>query len=336
MLLAVYIGTLLKKYFYPHRGNGQHPHFLRAQAVVGMLAVVFVAELFFLSGMYSGAYRTNMFAAVFSNVLVDETNTERASDNLPTLRVNPVLEAAARLKADDMAQNGYFAHVSPSGTTPWHWFDEAGYSYTRAGENLAVNFVDSADVVAAWMNSPKHRENIMNQYYEETGIATARGTYKGKDTIFIVQLFGTPRAEAAASAPIPKPIVTALPAHTPQLAVPPAVFATSSPTSSPIVAGAENQVTQAPLDSEPVSSPTSPAPQYSSFIERLVTGPHRVTNLLYMTLFTLVLLCFAFVVAVRMGMPHPHLVLNSFVFLLIVGSVILANHYIATAAADVL
>lgn len=66
--------------------------------------------------------------------------------------------------------------------------------YAHAGENLAVHFTDSSEVVDAWMDSPSHRANIVNAQYAEIGVGTARGTFEGFETVFVVQLFGTPAA----------------------------------------------------------------------------------------------------------------------------------------------
>jgi hypothetical protein len=106
--------------------------------------------------------------------------------------VNPQLVAAAQAKANDMAAKGYFAHVSPDGRTSWSWFKDAGYAFSYAGENLAVDFTDSGNVNQAWLNSPTHRANIMNGHFTEIGIATAVGEYEGHTTTFVVQMFGTP------------------------------------------------------------------------------------------------------------------------------------------------
>ena len=142
-------------------------------------------------------------AAVVTAVLTDLANGDRAANNLTALKVNPLLVAAAQAKADDMAAKGYFAHVSPvDGKDPWFWFKEAGYNFTYAGENLAVDFSDSSDVERAWMNSPAHRENILDPRYSEIGIATAVGMYEGHQTIFVVQEFGTP-------APAAQPVASA-------------------------------------------------------------------------------------------------------------------------------
>lgn len=137
-------------------------------------------------------------AAVISAVLVDLANNDRGQSELPELTVNPKLVEAAQLKANDMAEKGYFAHQTPDGYDSWHWFEEVGYDYTHAGENLAVDFSDSADMEKAWMESPTHRGNILNEKYTEVGIATAKGMYKGRETTFAVQMFGRPSPTEAA------------------------------------------------------------------------------------------------------------------------------------------
>ena len=139
-------------------------------------------------------------AAVISAVLVELANTDREAQQLNSLRINPKLVAAAQAKADDMAQKGYFAHQTPDGYDSWHWFEIAGYDYAYAGENLAVDFSESNDVEIAWMNSPTHRRNILNENYTEIGIATAKGMYKGHETTFAVQMFGRPSAKEVARA----------------------------------------------------------------------------------------------------------------------------------------
>jgi len=55
-----------------------------------------------------------------------------------------------------------------------------------AGENLAINFIDSRDAIDAWMNSPDHKANILNNNFSEIGVGTAQGLYQGQKTVFIV------------------------------------------------------------------------------------------------------------------------------------------------------
>ncbi len=118
------------------------------------------------------------------------TNKERADVGIPRLLYSQALADSAQLKASDMARGGYFAHISPNGRTPWYWFKQKGYDFLYAGENLAVNFTSSGDINTAWMNSQGHKANILNKNFTEIGVATAKGLYKGKETTFVVQMFG--------------------------------------------------------------------------------------------------------------------------------------------------
>ena len=181
-----------KKYFVPHEENEHKPHLLRPRTVAFVLLVALVVESFLVLGTSYLAPNSRLFGIVVANALVDETNQSRSSNAVSQLNVDPLLVAAARDKANDMAANGYFAHTSPAGLTPWYWFGKVGYNFEYAGENLAVNFSDSQDVTNAWMNSPEHRANILDSNFTQIGIATATGTYKGQPAVYVVELFGTP------------------------------------------------------------------------------------------------------------------------------------------------
>lgn len=155
-----------------------------------------------------------LVSTVLPAVVVELTNEERSTAAAPPLQRNQTLDAAARLKAEHMAKEEYFSHFSPNGVSPWHWFDEAGYTYAHAGENLAIHFTDSAEIVEAWMHSPLHRKNIVNNQYTEIGVGTAQGEYEGYKTVYVVQLFGTPavpETEETETVPIitPEPSVVA-------------------------------------------------------------------------------------------------------------------------------
>jgi len=196
------VAKWLKKYFIPGEHNDHKPHMLRTEVAMFFFAVILLVEVVFLLQVAILHSNTGYFAQVLPSVIAGLTNDNRQVDNLPGLRVNEVLQRAAQMKADDMAQKGYFAHNSPDGITPWHWIDEAGYAYEYAGENLAINFIDSSDVNKAWMDSPAHRKNILNANFTEIGIATANGVYEGKETTFIVQVFGRPAKKAEEKKPI--------------------------------------------------------------------------------------------------------------------------------------
>lgn len=173
----------------------EHSRYFGA-AAIAVWAIAIVSTLGVLTFYARTVLPTGQMAAVITSSLVHLANDDREDQNLGELTVNPALVAAAQAKANDMARKGYFAHTSPDGRSSWSWFKDAGYSFSHAGENLAVNFSDSVDVEKAWMESPTHRANILNGKFTEVGIATAVGEYKGKKTVFVVQMFGTPAGGA--------------------------------------------------------------------------------------------------------------------------------------------
>jgi hypothetical protein len=250
----------------PHEGNDYRPHLLQRGAMILMLLLIMLS--FLAANFQALLWQSSdwLVGAVLPAVVVDLTNTERADLALPTLTRNPVLDAAATLKAQDMAKNSYFSHDSPTGVTPWHWFKEAGYIFAHAGENLAVYFSDSSEVVEAWMNSPTHRANIVGNQYREIGVGVARGTYDGFDTVFVVQMFGTPAIPATPPVAVaPLPVVTEAPVPlaiaTEQTNL--ATVATESTPTEPLVAGEMSDVPEpdAPMTPYGVESGAVPAPE---------------------------------------------------------------------------
>lgn len=145
------------------------------------------------------------FLAVFANAgtaraseitskrMVELTNESRLKEGLNALIVNDKLALAAQEKAEDMFAKQYFEHVGPDGTVPWHWFDVAGYDYAYAAENLAIDFITAEGAHSAFMKSTGHRENILGANYKEVGIAVISGKFNGKNSIIIVEEFGTSR-----------------------------------------------------------------------------------------------------------------------------------------------
>ena len=72
--------------------------------------------------------KSSFFAEISKSLLLTLTNQERKSLGVSVLRENTKLNQAAYLKAKDMLENDYFAHISPSGFSPWHWFEKVGYN----------------------------------------------------------------------------------------------------------------------------------------------------------------------------------------------------------------
>jgi len=188
----------VKHFFTPHHTNN-----CRARILHPSVLSLFVA-LFLL-----GQFALNFYLLISPSVLgfasnispervIEITNQKRAENGLAPLTLNSSLSEAAQRKAGDMFAFNYWAHVSPSGRVPWSFFREVGYHYIYAGENLAKDFMNSDSVVEAWMNSPSHRDNILNGNYKEIGLSVVNGTLNGVETTLVVQLFGTPTPSSIA------------------------------------------------------------------------------------------------------------------------------------------
>lgn len=180
----------VKHVFVPHKGNNYHPHLLRWKGITAVLALAVVIQLtygFLTSGTLEVLGRTSNITV---SGLVSDTNAARKQAGLPDLQVNEKLNQAAFLKANDMLAHNYWAHVSPSGVTPWKWLTDVGYNYDSAGENLAKNFPDAQSTVDAWMASPTHRANVLGNTYKDVGFAVAEGVLNGRDTTLIVAFYG--------------------------------------------------------------------------------------------------------------------------------------------------
>lgn len=112
-------------------------------------------------------------------------NEYRKQNGLKELKAISKLQEAAYLKADDLVQNEYFSHTSETLGTPFEMLQANGVEYKVAGENLAGNTTPER-AVEAWINSKAHRENILDEDYEYTGIVAIDSPVYGK---VYVQLF---------------------------------------------------------------------------------------------------------------------------------------------------
>ncbi len=194
----------LRNAFFPHHQNGKHPYIFRLEVAVAIVAIVAIIE--FAPFLAITLVNTNQqLASVLPGVVTALTNEQRTAGQLIGLAPNPLLALAAQEAATDMATNGYFAHVSPDGKDPWYWLNKVGYSYQYAGENLAVDYNDSEQVVSAWMDSPTHRSNILGTNYTEIGVGMAEGIYQGAPAVFVVQFFAKPQKVAVAKLAPPTP-----------------------------------------------------------------------------------------------------------------------------------
>jgi uncharacterized protein YkwD len=126
-----------------------------------------------------------MAVAVF-----DKVNLERVNAGCGDLKTNDLLMSAARKHSEDMALANFIGHVGSDGSTVGKRANANGYYFILIGENISDGEASAKEIVDAWMHSTRHRENILNCRYEDTGIWVTPGR-SGKG-LYWVQVFAVP------------------------------------------------------------------------------------------------------------------------------------------------
>jgi hypothetical protein len=297
----------LKNIFIPTMKNGFLPKGLGNKPLFWYGAGILMVKIAVISLILT-LPATNLFSAISSQRLFNLINEARQEKNLTPLALNNKLATAAELKTEDMINKDYFEHTSPSGVTPWYWFKIAGYNFTYAGENLAMDFFETDAVFQTWMNSPSHRDNILNPDFKEIGIAVNEGKIQEHQTTLAVLTFGSQAASAqklppAVSPKTPTPNVIKSPEPTTPT---PSVSAPSAPAESQIplktVSGALTPSPSLEISSSPVAlvdtSGIESAPRvlgaFTSRLDEIVKSLY-----LYFTLFLIIALAVNIFVKIR-------------------------------------
>lgn len=339
-----------RKWFVPHEGNDHKPHILRPRTVAAVCAIAIAVEFLFLSGISLPELRQPFLGDIVVSALTQGTNQARVQDGLPPLQVSPLLTEVARDKVNDMVKNDYFAHTSPSGLSPWYWFEKVGYHFSYAGENLAVNFTDSQDVTNAWLNSPEHRANILSGNFTQIGIAVATGTFDGQPAVYVAEEFGTPALQSVTTSPLPAAPIAAAPSA-PQRTVTqpkaePTVVATSG-TRTPLseqtfvaVKGISTEATSvmnagsAATASLPAAvSATSPVPQAAVSVNpvaQAMANPRAAVDGLYLAIALLFAAALILNVFVKVRVQHPNVILGGLIAVSVASMFIVLNQQFFT------
>ncbi len=187
---------ILKKYFISHSENNFHAHLLHTKRAV-LYSLVFlltkIIMVVFVLFLPVGVFVLPDVLAEEQKQIIILTNQFRQEQKVAVLAEADRLDLSAQNKAEDMANNNYFAHTSNNKSLST-WLQGVGYKYEVAGENLAVGFSSAEDILAAWKNSPTHYANLIDKDFKDLGIGLAGGVYKDQPTVFIVQHFATPIA----------------------------------------------------------------------------------------------------------------------------------------------
>ncbi|MBP9758939.1 hypothetical protein KBD45_04525 [Candidatus Dojkabacteria bacterium] len=238
----------IRDFFVPTSRNNFKAILLRSESIALVTLLMFVFDSLI------GVLPSTMTSAQLDmNSLVYLHNKERTQVGLNTLDLNSLLITSASNKAKAMLDSDCWDHYCPPGVSPWTFFNQAGYQYIHAGENLGEGFSDNNSLMRAWMNSPTHRANVIKPEYRELGLGFASGEYQNQEdnTIAVVH-FGAREQTTPVPTPTPTPIpVTPTPINTP--VVTPNITQVPTPIVTPVIIVTSNPT--------PISTPTqTPAP----------------------------------------------------------------------------
>ncbi len=285
----------------PYEGNDHKPHIIRHRSLHFYSAVILLTKIFLVVSLFVIYPSAAQFSTITSNHILELVNKERVTRNLPALTLSTELNKAAESKAQDMIVHNYFSHTSPDGVKPWEWFKTVNYDYTYAGENLALNFVEAEDAFKAWMNSPSHRDNIINPNYQEMGLAVKIGQINNKQATVVVQLFGTQLNSGAA------------------------------PSESPQVAG-EIATTTVASENLPSGATVIKENENSSFLSHVIRyGRDFLAIIGFFILINLLITIF-----VRIKIQHKPIILHSLAVIALVGLMYLAKMHFIEGIGEIL
>lgn len=144
--------------------------------------------------LFSSSVATSAKAAPITEANIRSLmNAERTSRGIVGLHSDDRLKRAAFNKSTDMIERDYFEHYA-FGLSPWDFIAKENYNYLYAGENLAMDFDTAEGMVSAWMDSPAHRANILNEDYADIGVGVVKGEFTDAsgthDTVMVTEMFG--------------------------------------------------------------------------------------------------------------------------------------------------
>lgn len=116
-----------------------------------------------------------------SRQLLSLINAERQKVGAPPLRINVKLTQSALGHSQDMASKNFFSHTGSNGSEFSARISAKGYNWSAASENIAAGQSTPAAVIQTWLNSPPHKQNMLNPQYTEVGFGYAynsQSTYK--------------------------------------------------------------------------------------------------------------------------------------------------------------
>lgn len=185
----------LSNLFIPSKDNNYQPRILRPKRVFFWLGSSLIIEaiiIIFVLLFPLIVWLTPDLMREESAKIIDLTNQLRVRQGVSNLKTSELLAQAAYQKAEDMLYQQYFSHVGPNQKKAGDWASQNGYQYLVIGENLAMGFAGSEEVVNAWVKSPTHYANLIDPLYQEIGVGMVSGPFQDQDTTLVAQFFARP------------------------------------------------------------------------------------------------------------------------------------------------
>lgn len=312
-------GRLLKDFFIPHAGNDHRPRALRPKSLITYATVALLIKAAATGFLFLTYPTPASLSAIVTERMIELINEARADADVAPLAPNQLLTEAALAKGTDMIDRDYFAHDTPEGKRPWQWLNRTQYDYVYAGENLAMDFVSAEVVQAALMQSPTHRKNIVNAKYREVGIAVLLGELNGRETILLVEFFGTQRKDTRLVTTTGTR-TTAQPSSTLEPASPTPVPTNGEQTpiageTSPVVAGEETDtIAEAATEqalNEPLNQVTIVVGQPQQRSRTMVDRVIEYSNVFFLTLLVFVVITLFLNIVIKIRIQHPAVILQT-------------------------
>lgn len=102
----------------------------------------------------------------FESEMLELCNQQRRANGKPDLTLNKTLCANAAVRAEEISRDNWFSHQRPDGTI---CFTAVTVDHMTCGENIAYGTRTASATVAAWMDSPGHRANILSDKFTQAG-----------------------------------------------------------------------------------------------------------------------------------------------------------------------
>lgn len=211
---------------------------------ISVVAVVLLA-------LFGGPLGMGRAQAGYNADLTAMTNADRAAARLRALSTARDLQSLAQKQADEMARAGRIYHTQGLGTKVSGW--------KRLGENVGRG-PDLRDIETAFMNSPSHRENILDPGFTQLGVGV---TFDGNQFLYVAVIFREPSGASAAAAPAPAPAPSPTTTPTTRAAAAP----TPKPKPSTTTTQAPTTTTQAPTTTTTAPPPPPPVEPIAAPVE---------------------------------------------------------------------